>query len=230
MGFRSEQDALRGRVKSLERELQEARRELEAHQSVETPAESVETLPSRERWWLGRPYRLRFERVLPYEVDGEELNAIETMLERIFQTTTERAGRIGRTWKWNSVRNAGTPKVHARVEWEGRTTRVRVHQNLTSVGHVPFGLFGGLIPIALLAVVGLPSVLTALLAFAAFIVAGWVVACRAFHLLTESHRNAFARLHHASVRVRIANDAERHDLAQKGNATPKDRPVLEAGT
>lgn len=211
MTYRDQNDALRARVGSLERELADARGELADARGAETP----EGAPSNV--FLGGPTQLEFERAFPGELDeeciGELISIVRSELGQI-----GRLDRLGGSTAWSSVLGGGgNTLVEVLIETRRGKTHLKVREGL---GNLAGGLFGGvvggagggglgmIVPLAML--VGVPG------AAVPFLAVGWIGA------VYGGVRIAFGRLSRRRERrlgrLVLRLEAAAYDALDEGDA------------
>jgi serine/threonine protein kinase len=117
-----------------------------AAQAVARPAAGPLPAPARatrQRWWLGGPTRLSFERVVDGEVPESEYPVMVDEMRRVLKNVGQ-VSQLGRSFTWTAARGAASQRgLEVAVSVRGGRTRITVQESLAPLLGAMYGGIGG---------------------------------------------------------------------------------------
>jgi len=221
VAYRDDNEALRARVESLERELDQARDEIARMRVGDRREVSLEG-PGRA--WLGAPTVLRYERRFDGELSAHDHETVAELLEERFGAEG-RGSVLGSTFRWSLHPPARNRVIDVRIKSADGRTRLVVTERL---GHMAGGLFGGIV--GGVGGGGLPGVVMGAIAMfggwtAPLAGAAWILA------VYGAVRFGFRRLGERRARELLdARDALERTIRERGATAPSPRTRVEDAT
>ncbi len=96
-----------------------------------------------QRWWLGGPTRLSFERVVVGEVPESEYQVMVDEMRRVLKNVGQ-VSQLGRSFTWTAARGAASQRgLEVAVSVRGGRTRITVQESLAPLLGAMYGGIGG---------------------------------------------------------------------------------------
>jgi Protein kinase domain len=96
-----------------------------------------------QRWWLGGPTRLSFERVVEGEVPDSEYQVMVDEMRRVLKNVGQ-VSQLGRSFTWTAARGAASQRgLEVAVSVRGGRTRITVQESLAPLVGAMYGGIGG---------------------------------------------------------------------------------------